>query len=251
MFLDKKPIDQAAVPAAAEPLVSLWAPDSFAADQYRALRLTIEQHNGSAGRLQIIAVTSPGPADGKSVTTLNLAGALAQSSETRVLVVDADLRRPSVAAYLGHGVRPTPGFADAVRASSNDLGEWVQRLDRFNLAVLPAGTPHAAPYELLNSPRAEMLLTEARRRYDYIVVDTPPLLPFPDCGVLGRHIDGYLLTVAAHRTPRKLLTQAVALIDRAKMLGIVFNGDDGVRAGHYGYYYNDNSAPARERSRGW
>jgi capsular exopolysaccharide synthesis family protein len=234
--------------AVAEQLVSLCAPESFAADQYRALRLTIERHHRS-GHLQVIAVTSPGPADGKSVTTLNLAGALAHSPRTRVLVIDADLRRPSVAAYLGARVRPTPGLAEAIGASGNDLDEWIQRLDHCNLSILPAGTPQSTPYELLNSPRLEMLLTEARRRCDYVIIDTPPLLPFPDCGVLGRHVDGYLVTVAAHRTPRKLLTQALALLDPAKVLGIVFNGDDRARASHYGYYDNHGSASAR--TEGW
>jgi succinoglycan biosynthesis transport protein ExoP len=234
----------------AEQLVSLCAPDSFAADQYRTLRLTIERHHRSA-QLQVLAVTSPGPADGKSVTTLNVAGVLAQSPDARVLVIDADLRRPSVAAYLGAGIRPTPGLAEAIQGSGSDLSESVQRLDRFNLSVLPAGTPHSAPYELLNSPRVEMLLTEARRHYDYVVIDTPPLLPFPDCGVLGRHTEWYLLTIAAHRTPRKLLTQALAVLDPAKVLGIVFNGDDRPRTGHYGYYYNHGSASARQPNQGW
>jgi len=234
----------------AEQLVSLCAPDSFAADQYRTLRLTIERQR-AGGHLQVIAVTSPGPADGKSVTTLNVAGVLAQSLDARVLVIDADLRRPSVAAYLGAGIRPTPGLAEAIQDSGTDVREWVQRLNQFNLSVLPAGTPHTAPYELLNSSRVEMLLTDARRHFDYVVIDTPPLLPFPDCGVLGRHIDGYLLTIAAHRTPRKLLTQALAALDPAKVLGIVYNGDDRPRTRHYGYYYNDGSASARERNQGW
>jgi capsular exopolysaccharide synthesis family protein len=237
-------------PAIAEQLVSLCAPESFAADQYRTLRLTIERRR-RIGHLQVIAVTSPGPAEGKSVTTLNVAGVLAQSSDTRVLVIDADLRRPSVAAYLGGRVQPTPGLAEAIDASGDDVDEWIQRLGHFNLSVLPAGTPQSAPYELLNSPRLEMLLTDARRRFDYVIIDTPPLLPFPDCGVLGRHVDGYLLTVAAHRTPRKLLIQALALLDPAKVLGIVFNGDDRVRSSHYGYYYNYRSASARERTQGW
>jgi capsular exopolysaccharide synthesis family protein len=251
MFSNKpRTDDDAARPRIAEQLVSLCAPDSFAADQYRTLRLTIERHHRGS-HLQVIAITSPGPADGKSVTTLNVAGVLAQSADTRVLVIDADLRRPSVAAYLGGGIRPTPGLAEAIQDSGSGLIEWVQRLDRFNLSVLPAGTPHAAPYELLNSPRVEVLLTEARRRYDYVVIDTPPLLPFPDCGVLSRYIEGYLLTVAAHRTRRKLLAQALAAVDPAKVLGIVFNGDDQPRGRQYGYYDYNGSPSARERARGW
>jgi capsular exopolysaccharide synthesis family protein len=219
----------------AEQLVSLLTPGSFAADQYRKLRLTVERLHANAG-LQVLAVTSPGPGEGKSVTTLNLAGALAQAGGARVLVIDADLRRPRVAEYLGLAALDEPGLAGAMQESGLELSALVRRLDRFNLSVLPAGAPQEAPYELLNSPRLDSLLTEARRRYDYVLIDTPPLLPFPDCRVIGRCVDGYLLTIAAHRTPRKLAAEALDLLDAAKVIGVVFNGDDRPRAAHYGYY---------------
>jgi capsular exopolysaccharide synthesis family protein len=219
----------------AEQLVSLLAPGSFAADQYRTLRLTIERLHANAA-LQVLAVTSPGPGDGKSVTTINLAGALAQSTAARVLVIDADLRRPRVGEYLGLPPLGATGLAGALLASTHDLPALVERLDRFNLSVLQAGAPQKAPYELLNCGRLDSLLSDARRSYDYVLIDTPPLLPFPDARVIGRSVDGYLLTVAAHRTPRKLVAEALALLDPAKVVGVVFNGDDRPRAARYGYY---------------
>lgn len=221
--------------AIAEQLVSLLAPGSIAADQYRKLRLAVERLHAHGG-LQVLAVTSAGPGDGKSVTTLNLAGALAQSSDARVLVIDADLRRPRVADYLGLPPLAAGGLVGAMQRTDNDLDALVERIDRFNLSVLPAGAPQEAPYELLNSSRLDSLLSEARRRYDYVLIDTPPLLPFPDCRVIGRCVDGYLLTVAAHRTPRKLVSEAIDLLDPAKVVGVVFNGDDRPRAADYGYY---------------
>jgi capsular exopolysaccharide synthesis family protein len=219
----------------AEQLVSLLAPDSFAADQYRTLRHSVERLRKEAG-LQVLALTSPTPGDGKTITTLNLAGALAQGPDVRVIVVDADLRRPSVAEYLGLSSQPSQGLARAIRDPEYGLGRVVRRLERFNLSVLPAGDHQTAPYELLNSPRLESLLTEARGLYDYVLIDTPPVVTMPDCRLIGRFADGFLIIVGAHKTPRRLLGDALALLDPAKVIGVVFNGDDRPLSNHYGYY---------------
>jgi capsular exopolysaccharide synthesis family protein len=232
----------------AEQLVSLIAPDSFAADQYRSLRHSVERLRKDG--LHVLAVTSPGPGDGKSVTALNLAGALAQSPDARVLIVDADLRRPRVAEYIGLGSSRSPGLAEALQDAKCALSQVVRRLEGFNLWVLPAGTPHPSPYELLNSQRLESLLREARRLYDFVLIDTPPLVPFPDCRLLGRWADGFLVIVAAHKTPRKLLAEALSLLDPAKVIGVVLNGDDRPRSDHYGYYQYYNT-PAREHQATW
>lgn len=233
----------------ADQVVSLRAPTSFEADQYRTLRHAVERLHRDAG-LQVVGITSPRSGDGKSITAVNLAAALAQSHDARVLIVDADLRGPSVAEYLGLGRVISPGLADAIEDATCDLTQVVRFLHGFNLAVLPAGAPQASPYELLNSPRLETLLTEARRRYDFVLIDTPPLLPFPDCRVLTRFVDGFLVIVAAHRTPRKLVNEALSLIDRSKLSGVVFNGDDQPVSSGYGYseYY---SARGRDRQGDW
>jgi capsular exopolysaccharide synthesis family protein len=221
-------------PDVADQLVSLVAPDSYAADQYRALRHTVEWLRKESG-LRVLAVTSPAPGDGKTVTSLNLAGAMAQSPDTRVLVVDADLRRPSVGAYLGLDAHSSLGLGDALRGPEYRLDYLVRRLDRFNLWVLPAGSPRNSPYELLNSSRLDTLLEEMRALYDFVVIDTPPIVSLPDCRLIGRGVDGFLLIVTAHKTPRELAIEAVNLLNPAKVIGIVFNGDD--RPGrHYGYY---------------
>jgi capsular exopolysaccharide synthesis family protein len=233
--------------AIAEQLVSLRAPGSFAADQYRTLRHSVERLRRSAG-LQILGVTSSGAGEGKSITALNLAGTLAQARNARILIVDADLRRPAVSHYLGLEPPSSGGLAEAIQNPTRELSDAVTHLERFNLSVLPAGPPQNAPYELLNAPRVETLLKEARGLYEYILIDTPPLVPFPDCRVLARHIDGFLVIVAAHKTPRKLLMEGLSLLDPAKVIGLVFNGDDEPRSAHYGYYGDYN---ARDRSRRW
>jgi capsular exopolysaccharide synthesis family protein len=218
-----------------EKLVSLVDPDSSAADQYRALRHTVERLRRESG-YHVIGVTSPCPGDGKTITTLNLAGALAQSPEARVLVVDADLRRPSVGDCLALGRQRSPGLAEAILDPGYELSALVRRLSALNLSVLPAGTPQAAPYELLNSPRFEGLLRDARREYDWVLIDTPPAVPLPDCRLIERLVDAFLLVIAAHKTPRRLVAEALNLLDPTKIAGVVFNADDRSRPSDYGYY---------------
>jgi capsular exopolysaccharide synthesis family protein len=219
----------------AEQLVSLLAPTSAAADQYRSLRHRVEGLRTGSGT-HVIAVTSPSPGDGKTVTTLNLAGALAQAKDARVLVVDADLRKPSVASYLAlEGLR-SPGLSDALRDPRYQLHQIVRHLKGFNLWVVPAGPPELSPYELLCSSRLDALLREARRDFDCVLVDTPPSVVLPDCRLIERWVDGFLMVVAAHKTPRRLVAEALGQLDAAKVLGVVFNADDEPTSSYYGYY---------------
>ena len=204
-----------------EHLVSLQAPSSAAAEQYRVLRHLVETLRKRAN-LQVIAVTSGGVGDGKTVTAINLAGALAQSDDTRVLLIDMDLRRPSIARYLSLG-ESRPTLADALETSGAGLEDAVVRLSRFNLSVLRAPISAAAPYELLRSPKLEALLAEARQHYDYVVIDTPPFVPFPDCRLIAKCIDGFVLVVASNRTPRGVLAEALKAMDSDKAVGYVFN----------------------------
>ena len=219
-------------------LVSLVAPGAFEAEQYRALRYTIEQFHKMRD-LRIVAVTSPGVGDGKTTTAINLAGALAQAHEARVLLVDADLRRPAVGNLLALGGSDAPGLVNAILDPSLTLEQVARPRPPFNLSVLSAGQMPPSPYEVLKSPRLGELLDEARRCYDYIVLDAPPLCPVQDCRVIAHLVDGFLLVVAAHHTPRRLVEEAFNVVERGKMLGLVFNGDDQPPSsfyGHYGYY---------------
>lgn len=225
-----------------EHMVSLLTPTAFEAEQYRGLRLIVEQLRESSG-LAMIAVSSPSVGDGKTTTAINLAGALAQAADARVLLVDADLRRPTLAYQIGLA-DPGPGLVGAIVDRSLTLGQVVRGRPPFNLSVLAAGRPPAAPYELLKSPRLAELLEEARRAYDYVVLDTPPLVTVPDCRVLSPVVDGFLLVVAAHRTPRKLLDEALGALEPAKVLGLVYNADDRPLAGYKDYEYTYGAASA-------
>jgi receptor protein-tyrosine kinase len=208
-----------------EHLVSLLAPISFEAEQYRALRHMIEQLRRSA-ELSVIAVSSPVPADGKTTTAINLAGALAQAPDARVLLVDADLRGANLAGHLGLEEHTVPGLVDAIMNANLTLEAVTQVHPHLNLSVITAGRRPSAPYEVLKSPQVGELFAEARRKYDYVIVDTPPLVSVPDGRVFGKWVDGFLIVVAAHQTPRKLLEEALNLMEPTKIVGMVFNGDD-------------------------
>jgi capsular exopolysaccharide synthesis family protein len=231
-----------------EHLVSLATPSSFAAEEYRRVRLAIEQRTG----LQVVAVTSTEAGEGKTTTAINLAGSLAQSASNNVLLIEADLRHPSMADRLGLDPSRMRGLVDFIQDPSLSLEGMVHRLSRFNLSVLPAGRPAANEYELLRSSRFTDLLDEARRRYQFVILDVPPLLPVPDCRVIGDAVDGFIVVIAAHRTTRKLLAETLAMLKPETVLGLVLNRDDQWSSGRQYYPNAFTSNASREAgAHGW
>jgi capsular exopolysaccharide synthesis family protein len=204
-------------------LVSLLAPTSFAAEQYRAVRLAIETSHRERGT-RVVAVASPGRGDGKTITALNLAGALAQASDARVVLLEADLRHPTVSRYLG--LPAARGLASYLPDTTMELETVLQRPPTIAFSVITAGAHSSMPYELLKSPRLAALIAELRERFDYVLVDTPPALPIPDVGILRDLVDGFVLVVRANRTPRETLSDTLGVLGRPRTLGLVFNDDD-------------------------
>jgi capsular exopolysaccharide synthesis family protein len=230
-----------------EHLVSLITPDTFEADQYRVLRHTIEQRRRTAG-LAIIGVSSAGPGDGKTTTAINLAGALAQDRDARILLVDCDLRSSAMARRLG--LVEGRGLVQAIVDPMLTIDDAIKHLPRFNLDVMAAGFETASPYELLKSPRLGELFEAARRRYDYVVVDTPPVLPFPDCRVLAKVVDGFLVVVTAHRTPRRLVDEALGVLPKEMIVGVVFNAEEETLSRSHHAYYGERGSGSNNGSWG-
>ncbi len=216
-----------------ERLVSLISPATIEAEQYRTLGLMLEQRRHS-GLLQVVAVSSPTMGDGKTVTSINLAGALAQSPQSRVLLVDADFRKPSVSTQLGIRDSHTLGFRDAILNPDLALKDIVQRLPGSSLSVLTVGRSQVMPHEVIKSTRFAEVLDEARRDYEWIILDTAPLVLAPDCLMMGRSVDGFVIIVCAHKTSRKELGEALNILGPSKLLGLVFNQDDSLLQS-YGY----------------
>lgn len=230
-----------------EHLVSLIAPTRFEAEQYCSLQHLVEQLEKDAG-LRVAAVSSPGRADGKTMTAINLAGALAQTVDARVLLVDADLRQPDVLNQLGMGDGAGPDLVGAITEPGIPLAAAVRQEPTFNLSILAARRPVSTPYELLKGARFGGLLEEARQQYTCVVVDTPPLIGVPDCRGVSRWVDGFLIVVAAHRTPCKLVEEALSVVDSSKVVGLIFNGDDRSLSRHY---YAYGRRPQNGRATWW
>lgn len=202
-------------------LVTLVAPTSFAASRYRSLADLLSK---GYPQMRIIGITSPGVGEGKTTTAINLAGALAKSGEQQTLLVSADLRRPALTRLFGLGGQR--GLNDLIRDPRLMLDEIVVRYPALGLSVLPAGACPADPYRALQSMSEKGLLATMQQRYHTVIVDTPPLLAVPDCGAIASAVDGFLVVVAAHRTSRELLEEALLTLDPAKVVGLVFNADD-------------------------
>lgn len=229
-------------------LVALLTPDAFEAEPYRMLSHLVVLMQKEAS-LQVLAISSASVGDGKTSATLSLAAVLARESKVRVLLLEADLRRPTIATSLG--IPPvTTGLVDAILKPELSLEAVVQSCQPFHFDILSAGHPVASPYDVLKLPRFRELMQEARRHYDYVLVDTPPLLPFADCRLIERWVDGVLVIVAAHQTPRKRLAEALAIIDPTKLVGLVLNKDDQQASLYHDAYRYYTQSPAGQ-PKGW
>lgn len=224
-------------------------PQTYASEQYRVLSHIVQQL-GKLGK-RVIAVSSPVAGDGKTTTSINLAATLAQASDARVLLIDADLRRGCLADQLGLGRSAGPGLAGAISDSVCRLESVTRRRVGLNFALLPAGAYPPMPYEALRSARMGEILAQAREQFDYVLLDTPPVVPVADLRALSDWVDGIFLVVSAHVTPRGLLDEALSSMDADKVVGIVYNGDDLPLSGQYRSYYSygePGSAPRRAPS---
>lgn len=187
----------------------------------------------------VVAVTSSVPGEGKS--TFAVAFALEQSRTRRVLLIDADLRRPSVAAMLGMPSK-LPGVRELVRGRT--VGECIHRIPETQLDVLPSARRSENALDLLAHPRFPQALRELRRYYDLIVIDTPPVELFSDALLIARQADGIAYVARASETPVAMVERGLARLRSADapLLGVVMNAHDFTRAGRY---YGETAAQAR------
>jgi capsular exopolysaccharide synthesis family protein len=211
-------------------LVAAVAPQSLAAEQFRSLRTRLARsENGRAVRT--IIVTSPNKGDGKSLTAANLALTMAQEFQTRVLLLDADLRRPSL--HRLFGVPETPGLSDVLMGGV-PLDEALVHVRDHRLTLLPSGIVPMHPAELLGSATMRRVLDTLRTRFDRILIDMPPVAPLADVAIAAPMVDGVLMIVRAGVTPKPAIERALSGLDMSKVLGLVLN-DAGASSAAYGY----------------
>ena len=200
-------------------LVFLNEPDSLAAEKFRFLGVRLRQLQQSRP-LKKVLVTSTIPEEGKSTVSANLAGVLARRKQS-VLLIEGDLRRPTLAQQFGLG-----------RLAG--LGEWLQsgrqtvsnvyRLEGPDFWFLPAGNPPENPLELLQSGRLSYLMGQLANLFDWIIVDSPPLLPLADTTVWSRVTDGTLLVAREGKSEKKQLQRGLEALKKSDLLGVVLNG---------------------------
>jgi capsular exopolysaccharide synthesis family protein len=204
-------------------LVSLLQPTSLAAEQYRSVRLHIETLHRERG-VRVVAISSPSRGDGRTLSAINLAGALAQAPDARVALVEADVRHPGVARYLG--LPAARGLSSYLLDPAMGVDAVVERPPTTGFAVIVAGRASSMPYELLKSPRLAALLATLRERFDYVIVDAPPVLPYPDATILRELVDAFVLVLRANRTPREMVRDSVNTLGQHRVVGLVFNDDE-------------------------
>jgi len=214
--------------------VTLVRPQSQMAESYRALRTSLLLSNLGAPP-KVIMVTSARPQEGKTTTSINTAIVLAQKG-TRVLLMDADLRRPSIHKTLGMG--PRSGLSNVLTGSATMQQTIVTSPILPNLFIMPAGTPPPNPAELLASSIMRDLLAELRGLYDHIVIDTPPTLSVTDAVVLSPSADATILVIRSGQTTKQALRRARDILTQvnAHVAGVLLNAVDLTSPDYYYYY---------------
>jgi capsular exopolysaccharide synthesis family protein len=215
-------------------LVTQVRPQSQMAESYRALRTSLLLSSLGAPP-KVIMITSALPQEGKTTTSINTAVVLAQKG-VRVLLIDGDLRRPSIHKTLGMG--PHSGLSNVLTGSAT-LDEAIVRTTVLpNLFVLPAGTPPPNPAELLASSNMRDVLLQLREQYDHIVIDTPPSLSVTDAVVLSPRADAVILVIRSGQTSKHALRRSRDILFQvnAKLVGVLLNAVDLTSPDYYYYY---------------
>ena len=232
--LDKKDVKKALLSNPC--LVMLNGSDSPVAEEYKKLKSIVVRLTRKDQFKNTIMVTSALRAEGKSITSLNLAITLAQDYDNTVLLVDTDLRKPSVHKYLG--IKASVGLTDCL-TKGMDVGEAIVHTGIGKLAVLPAGKVAKNPVEMVMSGRMKSLVKDLKHRYAdrYVIFDTPPLLPFAEVHALSAMVDGVILVVREGQTPVSSIKTAAEMLKGANVLGTVYNCANMDRFSGHGYYY--------------
>ncbi|MCA8969722.1 MAG: CpsD/CapB family tyrosine-protein kinase [Planctomycetes bacterium] len=203
-------------------LVCFHDPTGFRAEQFRALRNKLTVLNTDHASVTLV-VTSAIQGEGKSTTALNLGMALAELEDHQILVAEFDFRRPSIERMLG--LNPEPGLVELLHDGIG-LDRAIRPSGIPNLDILAAGARPSNPSELIASRRIDELLAELKEQYHYVILDTPPILPITDAGILGAKCDGTLLVVGLEKAPRRMVRDSIATLEDlgANLLGTFVTG---------------------------
>ena len=220
-------------------LVSVGKEGSLGAEKFRFLAVRLHQLRQSRP-LKKILITSTIPQEGKSTVATNLACTLARRRAQKTLLLEGDLRRPSLAAQFGFG--KIPGLCEWLSGQAGTIN--IYRLEGLGLWILPAGAAPQNPLELMQSGKLSALMKQLETWFDWIVIDSPPVLPLADASLWSRVADGVLLVTRKDTTERQQLQRGLAAIEKSKLIGALVNSS--ANAAHSDYYERYNSSSANQ-----
>ncbi len=195
--------------------------DPVAAEQYRVLYTKLENISLKQS-YKVFAVTSAVKGEGKTVTSLNLAYVMAHDFKKKVVVVECDLRKPSLLNYFSER-NGSGGISDAIRGGA-DTVSVISRIEDTSLYLIPAVRSTSGSAELLGSQRLKAVIKALKTEFDYVIIDSPPILHMADMNIIARIVDGLILVVRAGKTPKDIVVKAAKSLQNANIVGIVLNG---------------------------
>jgi len=224
-------------------LATISAPHSAVSEQYRKLKSSLLRLTNEDRFRNLLMVTSAIAGEGKSLTAANLAISMAQEYDLTVLLIDADLRRPTIHSCLGF--HQTIGLADCLQ-DGIDIGDAIIKTNIRKLSVISAGREVEKPLELFASKKMQELLAEIKHRYNdrYVIIDTPPLLPFAETRSLARIVDGIVFVIQEGVTPQESVLEAREILKGCPVLVVVINCSTAVNTenAQYSSYYTRQTA---------
>jgi capsular exopolysaccharide synthesis family protein len=220
-------------------LVAVGEEESLGAEKFRFLAVRLRQLRQNRTMKKVL-ITSTIPQEGKSTVAANLACTLARRKPHRTLLLEGDLRRPTVAQKFGLGT--VPGLSEWLRGETESMN--ICRLEALGLWVLPAGSAPENPLELMQSGKLSLLMERLTEWFDWIVIDSPPVLPLADTSLWARLADGILLVTRKSVTEKQQLLRGLEALERSKLLGALVNGSsDAAHSDYYQRYGPATSSP--------
>ncbi len=233
-ILEQIPVEQATIRPECR-LALIDQPRGLAADRFRLLRMALRDRK-RASQIKTVLITSPLPMDGKSTVAANLAIALTEHGKSSVVLVESDMHRPTFCKMFG--LSNGPGLAECLTDGLSPLSA-VRRLDPLPFYLLKAGEAKGSPSDLLQSAFLPAILANLAGLFDWVLIDSPPVVPLSDAVLLSKHADAVFLVTRCRNTPRNEVMRALNLLGADRVTGIVFNGAERLNKTYskYSEYY--------------
>jgi len=226
-------------------LVCLTDSESLAAEKFRFLGVRL-RHLRRERPLKKVLITSTIPREGKSTVAANLACTLARKKQQRTLLLEGDVRRPSLSHLFG--LEKMSGLCEWLQGD-HKKSPSIYHLEGSDLWILPSGSASGNPLELLQSVRLSTLMDQLTTQFDWIVIDSPPVLPLADTSVWSRIADGILLVTRQGITEKRQLQRGVEALDHKKLIGALINSSQSSASSDHYYYYPPSSTPGSGSSK--